>query len=165
MIDVVVITGIRKLHPDSVPVVQMRVRQLCAQRVGGGRYDDSNAAKTMVFGGALGVDTVAIDAATIASPKGPPRRVLIVPFKLKDQPTEAQKKALFAHEIVELDLRRSVYAYLRRNDAMLKRAEGAASSLVIGFTDGREEGGTYYTIDRARRLGLPVEEVQVRRLG
>lgn len=41
--------------------------------------------------------------------------------------------------------------YLRRNDYMLSQ-----SSLVIGVYDGRMNGGTYYTLKRAKKLNIGV---------
>jgi len=150
MNDVVVITGIRELHPNSRHLVAERVQAVCGET------------SVMVFGGALGVDTEALIAAGEYNPHGPPQRVVVVPFTLKHQPNEAQKAIrYFAHVVRELGLPQGRSAYLQRNDVMLERAAAVNQarkndqhSLLLAFTDGRKTGGTAYTIKEAKKLGI-----------
>ena len=159
MIDVVVITGIRELHSSSRHRVAERVQAVCGK------------ASTMIFGGALGVDTEALIAAAEYALYGPPERIVFVPFTRESQPAAAQKAIhQYAHIVRELDLPQGRSAYLRRNDAMLERAvavnqasRSADRSLLLAFTDGRERGGTAYTIRKAAQLGIRTEIVTVKR--
>jgi len=159
MNDVVVITGIRELHPNSHHLVAERVQAVCG------------AASVMVFGGALGVDTEALIAAGEYNPHGPPQRVVVVPFTLRHQPAEAQRAIRYhAHVVRELGLPQGRSAYLQRNDVMLERAAAVnrarkndQHSLLLAFTDGRKTGGTAYTIREAEKLGIRAEIVTVGR--
>jgi predicted Rossmann fold nucleotide-binding protein DprA/Smf involved in DNA uptake len=138
---IVAITGIRDLAPIDDGLVARAI------------YDACETATEMRFGGALGVDTIALLAAL---ERGPRTRVF-VPGKLSQQPASARRAAERADEVIELGLVAAPWAYLRRNDKML---EGAARCL--GFTDGRETGGTAYTIRKARSLNIEVVRTLVR---
>lgn len=131
---ITVISGIRELHPSSYADVELAV------------LDETDIATTMRFGGALGVDTVALRAA------GPSeiRKSVFVPFRVRDQP-EAAREAIenCANDIVELRFAKHSSAYLRRNDAMLDGADR-----LLAFTDGRDTGGTAYTIREAKKRNI-----------
>ena len=110
------------------------------------------------FGGAIGVDTVALEACCYLRSKVWPELVVIVPYRVEDQPLAARKVIeTCADEVIELDLPRIGRSALQRNDALL---DGA--NRLIAFTDGRTKGGTWYTIERARDLEIEVEIVEVR---
>jgi len=158
--DVVVITGIRELAVASHDLVRERVQRACGDTT------------LMIFGGAIGVDTVALHAAGTFKPAGGsrPQLVAIVPFTRRDQPMEARVTLdHFAHVIRELGLPQGREAYLQRNDVMLERAEAVnharkddQHSLLLAFTDGRTTGGTAYTIREAKKLGIRTEVVTVK---
>lgn len=105
------------------------------------------------FGGAQGVDTVAL-AAAIELVDAHSR--VIVPGRLVDQPLESQRVARRASEVVEMGMRLDRQAYLRRNDALLEGAD-----LLVAFTNGRISGGTAYTMRRAREAKIAVVTVPV----
>lgn len=114
---------------------------------------------TLRFGGAIGVDSVALNAAHQA--RRPRHRlifIVIVPAKLADQPEHARLTALrCADQIIELGFPRGAkWAYLRRNDRLLDGAQR-----LLAFTDGRQTGGTAYTIERAIQRKLDVQIVRV----
>ena len=144
--DVVAVTGIRDLDPTSIPDVELALADAMA------------TAKEVRFGGALGVDTVALRAAARlrGARRRVPRLVVYVPFRASDQPAAARGVIALADEVVELRLPRSKWAYLRRNDKML---DGATRALA--FTDGKRSGGTHYTAKKATDLGIPVTRVLV----
>lgn len=144
MRNIVVISGIRDLAPQSHADVEIAVADAVVD------------ADEMRFGGALGVDTVALVAAREAADVETALRVF-VPGLLAAQPrTAIQAIKACADEVVELGMRPTRDSYLRRNDAMLKGA-----SRLWAFTDGRTTGGTAYTIERALATGVKVETVQV----
>lgn len=144
---VTAITGIRDLSPASEPDVW----NVMADEVHRG-------AETIRFGGAFGVDTEALLAAD-AFRRGRTRLEVVVPARLQDQPDEAIDAAeVAADAVLELGLEPgTARSYLRRNDELIKGA-----NRLIAFTDGREKGGTSYTIDRALERGLDVVIVPVR---
>ena len=143
----IAITGIRDLARSHLAVVDLAVAELV-----GGRPD------AVLFGGARGTDTVAL-AAAWAALQGvrPPRLIVIVPARLRDQPPEARAWARrCADEIVELKapaLDRK--AYHARNAEMVRRADG-----LLAFWDGRA-GGTQRTIELAEDARIPVETVRL----
>jgi adenine/guanine phosphoribosyltransferase-like PRPP-binding protein len=84
-----------------------------------------------------------------------------VPFTLDDQPVEAREVVRrCATHLVEMRLPRVKSSYLARNSALL---EGAWR--LVAFTDGKETGGTAWTINRARKMGVAVSVVPVMRSG
>lgn len=153
---IVAITGIRDLHPASLPVVRERMEQLVLARV-----------KQFRCGGARGIDVEALRALSKLLTE-PVERVVYLPFRLSDQPRDAQ--AIIrrcADRVVEIKLTPvgAAAAYHARNRFLLEgiRPDQPASQ-AIAFTDGQQRGGTWNTIRLARDLGIPVEEVKVKRL-
>lgn len=142
----VTITGIRDLHPASEPDVELAIADLFAM-----------GAKTIRFGGALGADTVALTAAGELRPASV-RLEVFVPCTLADQPAVARRAIeKYADTVIEGRLPMKPWAFLKRNDAMLT----GDVELVVAFTDGREEGGTWYTMNAAKRRGITVLPVRV----
>lgn len=140
---VVAFTGIRAIEDIMADEVELTV----LDEIGSG-------ATELRFGGALGSDTLALEAAC----EQDVRRVVYVPFLLRDQPREAREVAAdCADEIIELRLRKGQRgAYFQRNRALIDGADR-----VVGFWDGRR-GGTEYTLQTAQRLGTPISVVLVR---
>ena len=138
--EILVVSGNRDLAPEYEPLVTLET------------LDAAAMADEIRIGGALGVDTVALKALC-----GEENVSVYVPFTLADQPPAARRAIeSCAADIRELRLPHSKRAYLDRNQKML---EGA--SRLLAFTDGRETGGTAYTINLARRMGIPVSVVQI----
>jgi hypothetical protein len=140
---IVAVSGIRDLSPQSYADVELAI------------IEEMIDVDEMRFGGALGVDTVALRVACELADVET-TLVVIVPCSAADQPREAREAFACASRIVELGLPRSRGAYLRRNDVLLDGADK-----LIAFTDGRATGGTAYTIERATRAGLDVRIVPV----
>ncbi len=139
---VTVVSGIREAHPSAEALVESVMAELCADSA------------ELRFGGASGVDTMALQAVCDV----PVERVVYVPSVLAAQPGAARKVAQrCATRVVELGLPRGAgWTYLRRNDAMLVGADR-----LVAFTDGRSSGGTHYTIQAAQRAGLEVVVVGI----
>jgi len=139
----VAISGIRDLSPFDLPVVEGVMADIISEHP-----------SEIIFGGAIGADTVALAAAcAILEGKRPPKLTVIVPKRLQDQPLVAQEWAKeCADEVIELKAPRLDHeAYRRRNLAMIRRADG-----LVAFWDG-VSGGTGMTIDLAREAGIPIE--------
>lgn len=143
----IAVSGIRDLSPHDLPVIEGVISDIIFERP-----------EELFFGGARGTDTVAL-ASACATLEGlrPPKLTVVVPRRLKDQPLEAQEWAReCADEIIELKSPRlDTEAYRRRNQALIRRADG-----LVAFWNGRS-GGTGMTIDLARKTGIPVEIIKV----
>ena len=103
----------------------------------------ARGATELRFGGALGFDTLALNAvADLGIPC-----VVYVPFMLSDQPAAARAAIVESGaRVVELGLPRGRGAYVRRTHRMLQDAH-----LLVAATDGRRTGGTHYAITYATR--------------
>jgi hypothetical protein len=150
---IVAITGHRKLSPADAALVTARVEALI--------YDVRPAA--VIFGGAVGVDTVALAAAqhhrsygghTVRAHRS--RLVVIVPDVVRAQPHEAREAIrLYADDVVET--RNAITsadgwaAYRLRNEAMVNRAD-----VVLAFWDGDTRTGTGSCVAYAARMGREV---------
>lgn len=147
------ISGIRDIHRDSERVVVAALRDLLMQ---------TTDAHEVRFGGALGVDTVALEAAkAVKAHRSAGGRVwlkVIVPFTVGRQPARARTAIeSCADEVVELHLPATERVpYFVRNNALLADADQLAA-----FTDGRTRGGTAYTIQRATKLRIRILQHQV----
>jgi len=143
---VLVVSGIRDLAPESIPDVEMGILEHLPF------FDEVR------FGGARGVDTVALRAAHDVT-EGLESPVLIVyaPATLKDLPKEGRTEAeRSADRIVELGGHPAHKdSYLKRNLAMLNGA-----SRLLAFWDGGT-GGTAFTIREAEKRGIPVTVIAV----
>jgi hypothetical protein len=145
---IITYSGIRDISEDSYNTIYQQVAS-----------DLSNGATELRFGGALGVDTVALEAAYRYNVDAKLR--VFVPWKLRDQPAEARRTVqLCADEVVELQLPRVRWAPLERNVAMLL-GRGARSDRLVAFKDDRCEGGTFRTIERANQEHIACQVVPV----
>lgn len=141
--DVVMVTGHRHITSADVATVE---REVAAEVAAG--------ARRWVFGGAIGVDTVALLAAW-----GPSQHcTVIVPGTVAQQPAEARKvieaRADSVVEMCAANLSSSA-PYMLRNAAMVH-----ASSRVLAFTDGGPSG-TRNAMEYARFQARPVRVVGV----
>lgn len=105
------------------------------------------------FGGAIGVETIALCAASVRRTSRIPVLRVIVPATVADQPLVAARAIdRFADVVIELGLpARDAASLMARNRILV-----AGARKVLGFTDGRTTGGTAWTIDHARNEGLIV---------
>jgi hypothetical protein len=137
----VAVSGSRQPNPEDESEIEKTIRTVVARQ----------RSSAMIFGGARGTDTVALRAARAGRGRAKtPRLVVIVPGTAKEQPSAARACiAQCADEVIELGLPLRAPSFLRRNAEMLKRAD-----VLIAFWDGRP-GGTSWTLNEARRRGIP----------
>ncbi len=146
-----VVTGIRDLSRASERAVDRAIAEALERDL-----------DEMRFGGARGTDTVALRAAfawrQVRGSAKPLLRVY-VPGRLIEQPAEARAVAdRCADAVVGLGLPlQHASSYLDRNEAMLEGAD-----TLLAFTDGRMQGGTAWTLQRAAERGMEVVTVSVR---
>lgn len=117
--------------------------------------------KTMIFGGARGVDTIALEWAHYyreAVKSKTPSLIVIVPGKVKDQPTYAAKIIRkCADGIIEMGLdMANPKSYRERNERIVGMAD-----LVVAFWNGIARGGTWHCKQTAQSSGVEVEEVRI----
>lgn len=150
---IVAITGHRALTPADEALVTARVEALI--------YDARPS--VVIFGGAVGVDTVALAAArhyrshhggTVRAHRS--QLVVIVPDTVRAQPHAAREAIrLYADEVVEM--RNPITradgwaAYHTRNREMVDRA-----TYVLGFWTGDRASGTGVCLAYAARMGREV---------
>ena len=154
---IVVFSGLRDLAPESRSAIVFAVGEEIVK-----------LPAELRFGGALGCDHAALAAAIqYRHSLGDTRLTVVVPFMVGEQPVSTREQIREAHRVVEMRLERSKAAYLRRNDTMLagdRWYELLPATKLVAFTDGRETGGTAYTIRKARELGIETKIVAVRAL-
>ena len=139
------VVGIRDLHPDSEPEVELAV----AEEIG-------NGATELRFGDARGSDEVALGAACAIQSPETALKVFVL-SSLDASPRS--RRSLFAEcsEVVELGLRPGAkWSYDRQADALLEGADR-----LLAFTDGRESGGTWAAVEKAVKAGIGVTVVYV----
>lgn len=142
---VMAVCGIRALHPDSEPEVELAV----AQEIGDG-------ATELRFGDAAGTDQVALGAACIVGAADVTLRAFVV-GNAGSVPRSRRPLIESCADVVYLGLRPGAkWAYERQAEALLDGADR-----LLAFTDGRTHGGTWDAIQKARRAGIEVEVVQV----
>lgn len=143
----VAITGNRRLAEVDIGIIRAAVRRRVLDK----------SVKELIFGGAIGADTVALAEALAARPAiGTPQITVVLPMTVLDQPIAARPFIYQADTIVEMKQSRRVGngMYRTRNEEMVRRA-----GRVVAFWDGVERGGTWMTMNIARRAGKPVEVV------
>ncbi len=129
----------------------------------------NKAVKRMVFGGAIGGDTVALDAAVKARGKNSrPWLIAVLPCKLKDQPPETWEVTRKADQIIELGnpitSSDGWAAFHKRNRFMVDfaRKQLGASARVVGFTNRDPRSGTESCLNYAD--SFKKDGVQLKRL-
>lgn len=144
----VAVSGTRRPHPEDEGEIVRRIVEAI----------DRWRPREMLFGGAIGADTVALRAAhAVRVGRAWPRLVVVVPGRAEEQPESAREATRrCADEVVELRLPLAdKSSYLTRNAELLARADR-----LLAFWDGRK-GGTSWTINEARRRGLGIEVAPV----
>lgn len=151
----ITVAGIRDISPQSEPLIEDAIRRLCGN------------VSCFIFGGARGVDTLALIAAARLYPSA--RRIVIVPGLVAQQPREAQR-AIEQHATEVEEMRQSLSdsgSMFRRTARMLDLSSGllsfpdTAADLSRAYRNG--DGGTFWGIKEAQRRGMACRIVRVQR--
>lgn len=118
----------------------------------------------VIFGGAQGVDTVALLCALLFKEKNPyniiPKLTVIIPCTMEEQPSSTREVTESADEIVELCHKITssdgYNAYRARNEVMVDRADR-----IVAFWDGEARSGTFMTINLAKQKKKPFEIIDI----
>ena len=112
------------------------------------------------FGGALGADTTALEAALELRRGARPRLIVVLPDTLGAQPRETRAASERADERVELGhpirAEDRWRAYHKRNRYLVEHA-----TQLVAFWNGEPRSGTSATIGLARKRGMAVQIVEV----
>ncbi len=111
---------------------------------------DSMKAKEYIFGGARGADTDALKYIAKTQPFA--IRTVVVPDRVIDQPMVARDAIrIYGQNVLELR-NKGPRRYQLRNQFMVNR-----STHLRAFYDYRGSGGTYNTIEYAKKIGKPYD--------
>lgn len=150
MLSNVAITGNRLLSSSDHDIIIKTMQELCTIPV----------LKTIMFGGALGADTVALQAALELDIPNKPRLIVVVPDKLTSQPKQTQLISEQADQVIELGIPISsgdhFQAYQVRNEYMVDN-----SDYVVAFWNKIQSGGTYNCIRYALKNNKTVQYVDI----
>lgn len=118
--------------------------------------------EVIYFGGARGGDTWALRAARKQRQGNKPKLVVVVPYKLKEQPRETWHESTRADDLVELrnevSAKDGFAAYRKRNTFMVQQ-EGVGK--VVAFWNGDARSGTAMTLNIAKKMGLSVRVIPI----
>ena len=147
----VAITANRLLLPEDHGVIFTAMTKLLTDP----------AVEAIYFGGAIGGDTIALQACLDVVMMDRPRLIVVVPNMLKNQPSSTHTASKSADELIELgrpitnaDGWRAFHA---RNEYMVDHAQ-----TVVAFWNKVPKGGTYACMSYARKQGKPVEIVEIK---
>jgi hypothetical protein len=153
----VVVTGIRSPTPEGAETVAGKLTAVVGRRPAG-----------IIFGGAAGVDTIALKAAATARRSADtPKLVVIVPGLVGQQPREAQRFInMHSDETIELGLDLSrPGSYAARNGRMITEGrlrDETETPILLAFpADNGIQGGTTMTIDLAAGWGVEIDRVPI----
>jgi predicted Rossmann fold nucleotide-binding protein DprA/Smf involved in DNA uptake len=146
----VAITGNRGITAQDATAVRAKLRELVADP----------SVVLILFGGARGADTVALEEALARRKGGRPRLVVVLPDTIDAQPRDTWATTRRADERIELGRPIRVEdrwrAYHLRNRRLVEEA-----GELVAFWNGDPRSGTAATIGLARQHGLAVEIVEV----
>ncbi len=152
---VAVFTGHRDILSDDIKHIESATDAMCER------------ADEFVFGGAIGGDTIALNALThrVVLGKRIPKPIIIVPDTIDQQPVSARQAIMNAvnvagGELIELRLGYNADALRRRNHAMIDRVDLHDHGYLVAYWSGRFRSGTYSAISYAKKKGLQIEYVK-----
>lgn len=150
----VVFTGHRFIPYNQYPSVRDRARQAVAQFY-------SRGYKYFYCGMAMGFDMLAAEAVlSLKSQYKDMRLIAAVPYRNQSEkftPVDKRRYQSILNKADEVVILREDYkkgCLLDRNDFMLAHA-----SNLIAYYDGKEKGGTFYTVRRAEEKGMSVRNI------
>lgn len=149
----VAITANRKLIENDNKIIFNKMAELVT----------CGTVETIYFGGAVGGDTVALEAALSISCMNRPKLIVVVPCKLENQPKSTHAISKQADEIIELNNaitpNDGFNAYKIRNIYMVDHVEK-----TVGFWSGDIKSGTWHAINYTQNCKKEVEVVMIQGL-
>lgn len=147
----VMVTAHRDLTEEDISLI----KEVITKEVANPEVD------VIYFGGAIGGDSVALEAALFAkalSKKSTPKLAVVLPKTAKDQRPDLHELTSKADEIVELKLSRKVHPdiWWEHDKWMVNN-----SQKCIAFWDGIEAGGTYNAMRYAEQQNKLIQHVKV----
>jgi uncharacterized phage-like protein YoqJ len=147
-------TGHRFYNFSQKEVIKGRLTQVML-----GAYE--HGIRNFISGFAIGIDLMAAQIVQSLKLSCPGMTLTAaIPFRGQADRFNVNDKMIYeelmasADEVIILSERYYTRCFLDRDEFMVENA-----SLLIAFYDGREKGGTYYTIKKARHSGIPVVNV------
>lgn len=144
----IAITANRKLDPDDNTTIFNKMAELVT----------NENVEAIYFGGAIGGDHVALEAALSIQAINKPKLIVVVPCVLANQPKVTHENIKKADELIELknpitqdDNWKSFH---QRNEYMVDHAEK-----TICFFNGLRRGGSYSCAQYAEKQGKVVEYI------
>lgn len=146
----VAITANRKLADKDYDIIFNKMAELVTDPV----------VEMIIFGGAIGGDTVALQAALDIICLGKPKLVVVVPCLLSNQSYSTHAASKRADQLIELGnpiTRANGYeSYKIRNRHMVDLA-----TRTVAFWSGDENSGTYHAMKYSRSCNKLCEEVKI----
>lgn len=145
----VAFTGHRTYTGEADERLRERVERLAAE---GFRH--------FLTGMAEGFDLAAAEAVLAVRPAWPVHLICVVPFPgqaKRFSPQNRERYRVILEEADEVITTAPAYhrgCFLRRNDFLVEHA-----AHVVAYYNGEPKGGTHYTVKRAQKLGLRVENL------
>lgn len=116
--------------------------------------------ESIYFGGAIGGDTVALEAALSIRCMDRPKLIVVVPCKLENQPKSTHVVSQQADQIIELNNpitpNDGFNSYKIRNIYMVDHAEK-----TVGFWSGDIKSGTWHAINYTQNCNKNVEIITI----
>lgn len=139
-------------HRDLTEQDKTIIQETIAQEVANPKVD------VIYFGGAIGGDSVALEAALTARIGQRPKLAVVLPKTAKDQRSDLHELTRRADEIVELKLSRKIYSdiWWEHDKWMVNN-----SQKCIVFWDGIEAGGTYNAMRYAQQQEKETQHIKM----
>lgn len=144
-------TGHRNLPKNQIPIIKIKVTEEIKKLIMQGTTH-------FMAGGAIGFDTIA--AQKILDLRNDYNEIkLILAIPCEDQSSKWSDEDKYIYENIKKDADKVIYTSKKyEKDCMLKRNRYMVSNsdCLIAAWDGRKVGGTYYTLNYAKKLNKQI---------
>lgn len=147
----VAFTGHRDIPHDKIGLVKQKITEIVAKLYNNGRAN-------FFCGMALGFDMLCAEVVLEMKIIYPGIRLIcVLPYKLQSEKWTVKHSSKHKHilemadEVVVLSEYYYRNCFFRRNDYLIEKC-----TLAIAYYDGKQHGGTYYTLKKAAKKGVQV---------